>query len=158
MSDDQITDYSIEWLRDQFDDDRLISIRYGEGETGWALDLGNGRACIANSPVEDGLHYMDVVELGPPGWCSRPTIKRVIWRAYEHRTAVRYPSDTKDEAKCWYKQLFHACCDNELAIEGYISGLCMVSHHEDTDLEAVFRDAGIDVDQLSLEPDRSVNS
>ncbi len=41
--------------------EKMVRIRYGEGETGWAEKLTGGKFRIANVPLTDGLNIDDVV-------------------------------------------------------------------------------------------------
>lgn len=43
------------------DTKNMVRIRYGEGETGWAEKLKDGKYRIANVPLVDGLNIDDVV-------------------------------------------------------------------------------------------------
>jgi hypothetical protein len=151
----ETADYKVEQIDALFKGKpAFIRMRYGKGETGWAIDLGDDRAVIANTPFEPRLCYKDVVEKDPPSDCSCcPTAGKVLWRYYARKTVVKYPAPDKETAKVNFNEISKACKDAGLGIEGYVEGHCGVNHHEDTDLIAIFEKAGIDLMGIALGTD-----
>ena len=75
--------------------DNMIRVRYSEGETGWAEDLGDGRIKIANCPLTPDLRSGDICStIARGGWT---VVDEVLEREFPH-TAVIWYSDTK----YWY--------------------------------------------------------
>lgn len=68
---------------------KSIQLRYSEGETGWADDLGNGLARIKNVPMTDGLGIFDIVEIENVE-NSLPIINRVVNKHYERSIGIFY--------------------------------------------------------------------
>jgi hypothetical protein len=146
-----MSNYTREQIDALFDGDpNFISMRYGDGETGWAIDLDEEHAVIANVPLEPGFSVKDVVKKGPPTHCSRPTVGEVVWRYYSKRTGVEYPAGDDQTAKEHYAMIFNACKSAKLVVEGIVPGRCVVSHHDDSDLKAIFRSHGLDLSRLKL--------
>lgn len=118
------------------DNANFIKIRYGAGETGWAIDLGDGHAIIANTPLEPRLCWRDVVklEVGPGSW---PLAGPVVFRYYARKTGVTYPAATEEMTKANWRKIIEACQPHDIHVEGHVAGMCAVSHHEDTDLAGI---------------------
>jgi hypothetical protein len=121
----------------------FIKVRYNEGETGWAEDLGDGTVKIANCPFAGGLGLGDICSTyeGNDGW-----------RTVDEVLIQRYPNS----ATFWYKELNHfyvmsgACCVKDWALEGGVGpkggseGFATVNYDgEETDLEALAKLLGI---------------
>lgn len=70
-------------------DERFIKVRFEEGETGWAEDLGGGLARIANIPFSGDHNIDDIVKLEPAGegWLR---VKEVVSRRYPVRETIWY--------------------------------------------------------------------
>jgi len=142
-------EFSIQNLRDRWDDLPDIKIRFGEHETGWAKSLGDGLASINNHPMEERLNFMDIVKLEPSddGWNQAG---EVIWRAYDCKTVIKYPAATDKSAKVLYKQIATAVLDAGLSMEGLAYGWCAISHQKDANVETILTDAGIRIDELEF--------
>jgi len=126
---------------------KFIKIRYAPGERGWAIDLGNNRAEIANLPAAD-LNTGDVVTLAKDEdgmYC----VDKIVERRWPRKTKVSY-SEPHQET---YKQL---CAlfrkDRNWPMEGWLPGLCSVAHPENADLVAIAAQAGlkIGVEEMAL--------
>lgn len=155
----------IDALFDKGKDAPMIKLVYGDGESGWAIDLEDGHAVIANIPYEPRLNLKDVVvkthvaDAGTTGRTLRPKAGEVVWRYYAKKTVIRYPGrDAPGVAKLYYSTLWKACDNsNGLAIEGVVGGVATVSHHEDIDLRALFdaalRDAELDPAAITYRSD-----
>lgn len=66
----------------------LTRVRYDIGETGWALDLGNGLVQIANLPMTDKLRYKDICTTkDDDGWRC---VDEVVHREYPNQTHLWY--------------------------------------------------------------------
>ena len=64
---------------DWYDRSKLIKVRYAEGETGWAVDMGDGSCRLANSPLIEDVEWGDRVELLPdPTGADFPSIGRIL--------------------------------------------------------------------------------
>ena len=137
------------YTREQIDticeakDPDFMKIRYGDGETGWAIKLADGNAIIVNTPLEPRLCYRDVVEVIGPCGDRWPRAGRVLWRYYAKKTGVIYPvGDSNAETLETYRKICDACTPHGLHVEGHTAGICGVSHHKNTDLAAIL--AGIE--------------
>lgn len=148
------SEYTIEqvdqWMAEAIENGTHIKLMYGPGESGWAIDIGGGRALITNSPLVERLNVKDVVEITVSGE-GRPMAGRVVWRAYPCKTGIEYPAPDRDTAHRNYGAMYDACQRHKLVIEGFVSGMCMVSHPENVDVEAVFRQEGIDTSKMRFE-------
>lgn len=145
-----MSEYDVEKLRGLWEELPDIRVRFSGDETGWGKDLGNGRAVIANIPLADGLCFMDVVELNKrPG--ESAYIKRVVWRAYEKKTGITYPTSGKPEIdNARWGKIYRAFSAVGCEAESYAEGMIAVCHHESTDLLGVLKDAGIDTTFFKL--------
>ena len=79
---------------------KMIRLSYGEGETGWAEDLGDGRIKLANCPLNPDLRIGDICSTRPEGDSDYPdwlVVDEVLERTYPHSAIIRYP-----ETKHWY--------------------------------------------------------
>ena len=125
-----------------------LKIQYGHGERGWATDIGGGFAIIDNIPYRGPLHYLDVVEVQDDSDGREvPVAGRVVWRAYQLKSTIRYPHNEPDR---WYRAIRGACKAEGWAIEGAYAGICMVCHHPDPELQAVLTEAGLDIEKLTI--------
>jgi len=68
-------------------DERFIKVRFEEGETGWAEDLGGGLARISNIPFSGDHNIDDIVKLEPAGdgWLR---VKEIVSRRYPVRETI----------------------------------------------------------------------
>ena len=79
-------------------DNKMIRLSYGEGETGWAEDLGDGRVKLANCPLHPGLRAGDICSTRKdPEYDDWLVVNEVLEREYPHTTFIWYP-----EEKYWY--------------------------------------------------------
>lgn len=146
-----MSEYTIEQVNSWFEEQRheLTKLVYDEGETGWALDIGDSKAVIANVPLSERLRFKDIVAvtLSSDG---RPMAGEVLWRMYARTVMVRYPADTEEVTREYYAKMHAACAKAGLALEGCVAGLASASCYEDTELGALFDAAGIDTSKLQL--------
>jgi hypothetical protein len=139
--------YSLKKLWLGWDDLHEEKIFYSPNERGFAKLLPEGRAVIANIPMVDHLHVMDVVELMMSKHEGPPSAGRIIWRGYERKLLLQYPESGGDEL---YASLVKALQDAGLAAEGltsYALGLCC---HMDSDPLSIIEKAGISLEGLQL--------
>lgn len=131
------------------DEPRFIKIRYAADESGWAIDLGDGKAELANIPLA-AMNIGDVVALADDA-ATRPVIREVLTRVWDGKTAVHYAAPFKET----YQRL-HALFRAERGwpMEGAVPGLLMIAHPLNANLVALAGDAGlqITVEALSLCP------
>lgn len=64
---------------------------YGDGESGWVVDLGNGTAIIMNNG--DEFRCLDIVELKPGPEGEIPRVGKLIYRKYARKALIRYWDD-----------------------------------------------------------------
>lgn len=127
--------------------DKMISIQFGPGEGGWAYQLSPDRAVIMNTPLEARLAFMDVVVLEQPPGGGRPSAGEVVWRGFPCKTGILYEPVTQER----YKAIFDACLAQRMIVEGMVPGRAIVDHQEGVDVEAVLREAGVDLEGISLQ-------
>jgi hypothetical protein len=130
--------YSLEMMHELFESDEAQHMRmyYDSGETGWAIRLPGERAAIANIPLTERLNLKDVVELDWSGNVGLPMAGEVVWRAYSHKSFVRYDEPHSET----YRQIYEACREAGLACEGMYGGVCAINHHDERDVCEVLRD------------------
>jgi hypothetical protein len=117
---------------------KYIRIRYDVGETGWAEDLGEGKAKIANVPLTPKLNSGDIVLL-KFNEDDFATVAKVLERAFPLKTYLEYKmiEDFKKIAS-WLR-------DKNWPFEGVFPpskgkpGLLSVSHPKDTNLEEIVK-------------------
>ncbi len=122
---------------------KSMKLRYAEDESGWALDLGDGRAEIANLPLTD-LNSGDVVRLGPPTSCQCcPTIADVVERKWPKKTWIKYPEPHKEN----YKKICVALREERgWPTEGMVGGYACVAHPKGEKIKKILADAGVEVE------------
>lgn len=126
-----------------------VRVRFCEGETGWAEDVGESKYRINNIPLADDLNIDDIVycDKGSDGFLE---ILDVVERKYLYKTLVRY----KNVAD------FAAICDKMKAagfkVEGMIGpnngrrGLCLVAHDASVDFDCL-KELDIEVETTLVE-------
>lgn len=142
--------YSTQGFRDAWDDLRNDKAWYDRGEKGWVKLLPEGRAVIANLPCCTRLHAMDVVELElRKSERELPVCGRVLWRGYERKLLLRYPTEMPQEP---YVRLVNAFDDALLSYEGLVPGLSGLCCHLDSDPLQILEHVGLDITGITLEP------
>lgn len=124
-------------------------MRFGDKETGWALELEPGLVEINNIPLSDALNIGDVVKVRPAK--SRPElleVVRVVSRKYAKKTALAYGKPHGATFRALAKLLRHA----HMKVEGMVDGLMLVAHGEDQDPLQIAVAAGLDVTPFSSQP------
>lgn len=119
-----------------------IKIVYGDGESGWAVDLGDGTARIANIPLTDGLNIDDVVrlELTEDG---RRRAGDVVSSVFPIKASIYYD---KGAPFGKFRTAMHAI---GCKVEGFIAptaerrGWAMVACKEGTDVYGIARAHGL---------------
>lgn len=130
-----------------------IKIRYAQGERGWAVDLGDGKAEIANLPLAD-LNFGDTVTLTRDEDGMRLADK-VLARKWEKKSALRYLAPFRET----FAKIQEALqVKRGWPVEGGIPGLCMVCHPANADLAAVLLAAGVEGVRVEGQPLREVVS
>jgi hypothetical protein len=128
-----------------------IRIRYAADETGWAKDLGDGRAVIANHPLSGGLGFMDIVKLEEQNSGGyRPAITEVLQETFPCKTALRYTFENEDDAKELYGQIYDAFKKHMIFIEGYCAGMLCASHREEDDILGILEAEGVDTTRVGI--------
>lgn len=117
----------------------MIRLLYGEGESGWAEDLGDGTAKIANVPFGGDLNLHDIVKIVVKD--GRKTAGEVISRAFPNRTAFKYAEP--HEAN--YAKLHDACVAAGWHLEGAVPGFAVCAHPADTNFADLAKLAGVEV-------------
>ena len=115
----------------------MFRLRYGEGETGWAKWLGDGKARIANLPISGLLNIDDVVEVVERE--DRLEIARVVSSVFACRTTVAYPEPFERN----YWTLRGALEALDCKVEGMVEGLAVVAHQESVNPVAVLKKLGL---------------
>ncbi len=123
-------------------DPRFIKIRYAPGERGWAIDLGNNKAEIANIPAAD-MNAGDVVTLDKDSRDGMSCVGKVVERRWPKKSKVNYPEPHAEN----YKQL-HALFrqEREWPMEGWVPGLCSIAHPDNADLVAIAGKSGLKIE------------
>lgn len=104
---------------------KYIKVRF-PGESLWAIDLGDGKAELANSPLEDGYAFRDIVEIDRNG----NIIKKLESRYSEAVLYYDFPKST-DEMDAAYKKFHEEHQPYEkhgMAFEGMVRGMLAVSY------------------------------
>lgn len=120
----------------------FIKIRYDEGETGWAQDLGGGIARICNNPLTPDIRNGDIVttKMGDDGW---KTWNEIVERKYSQYAILRY-KDTK-----YYYILSGACSVKGWSLEGGIAprndneGFATIQYNGEGELEPFLERLGL---------------
>lgn len=141
--------YDIKELKANWDKYPNIRIGYEVGEAGWAKQLPDGNVMLANEPFAEGIHFMDVVKVKPGDHLDM--VGTLVWRPYDIQTYIKYEAKTDEEAKTVYSQIHKALSDRDLPVEGFTIGFCAVSHTDDSDIEAILKDSGMDMDLLQFQ-------
>jgi hypothetical protein len=129
---------------------KAVRIRFDDGETGWGMEVEPGRVAIDNIPYTDRLNIDDLVEvtLGD----GLPTIKRVLKRQFEHKTAITYPAPYPEN----FRKMGEAWHAAGMKCEGIFGGLALVAHKGGDPLkiahEAGVTGAALNEAQPELEP------
>lgn len=126
---------------------KYIKIRYAPGERGWAIDLGGDKAEIANIPAAD-LNAGDTVTLARDEDGMR-CVDKVVARRWPKKSKITYPEPHTQN----YKHLATTFRkDRDWPVEGWVPGLCSVSHPDNADLVAIAAASGltIQVEELDL--------
>ena len=120
---------------------KYIKVRYAPGERGWAIDLGGGKAEIANIPAAD-MNAGDVVTLAKDVDGMR-CVGKVVERRWPKKSKVSYPEPHTET----YKQL-HALFrqEREWPMEGWVPGLCSIAHPDNADLVAIAAKGGLKIE------------
>lgn len=148
-----MTEYTLERVRGLMTDDRLIKLIYDQGYGGWAYKVDDDHAIIGNSPMMPDLKFMDVVEMvDPPYEDWRKMAGKVVWRAWNCASTLKYPFPNEEEGAATYRAIAAALKDADLSWEGWVAGIMCVEHHEDTDISAILRTAGVDTENIEIAP------
>jgi hypothetical protein len=119
---------------------KMIKIMLDEHEGGWAEDLGDGRARIANIPGGGPWNIDDIVSLCPTR-DGRVQPDQLLSRAFQCRTGIAYPEP--------YRVTFAALCEaykkHGARVEGLVEGWLVIAHHINFDPEAMAKAAGVTV-------------
>lgn len=124
---------------------RSKKVRYRLGEYGWVKVLGDGRAVILNVPVAEDLLPFDVVTLKPAD-DGGLEVGRVVWRAFDKKTSIKYPTPHRDN----FERIAEALREEGFVVEGLTRGHLGVAHQEKVDLKAILQDANVDTSQLTF--------
>lgn len=101
---------------------KMIKLAYDEGESGWAEDLGDGKARIANLPLAGDLNVDDVVKVVKRD--GRSAVGERVARAFAQKTGITYPEPHK-ETYAKLAQHFHT---KGWKMEGMVPGTAFVAH------------------------------
>ena len=102
-----------------------IKLVYEEGESGWAEDLGDGKARIANLPLAENLNIGDVVKVVEKN--GRRHAGDLVVRAFNQKTGIRYPEPHKETWATLVKA-FDGC-----KLEGMVPGMGFIAHNGTAD-------------------------
>lgn len=139
-----MTEFSIERLRQDWPLLPNIRVRYSEGESGWAKDVGGGRVVIANTPIEERLHFMDVVEIDENKRCGA-----VVWRAYEHKVAIRYGQlASRAQPYVTWRRICEALSEVRLSAESYVEGMAQLCCNDIEAVCAALRSASLEAEYV----------
>lgn len=127
---------------------RLVrGIVYGPGETGWVEDLGDETWRVDNVPFFSPINVDDVVTIVNDAH-GRPTIDRVIDRAFSKKSAIYYPEPYKSN----YRRLVRAFERKGWKLEGATPGMAVLAHvgREDPGSVAAGAGVGVTVENMPL--------
>lgn len=123
-----------------------VKMRYGEGECGWAEDLGNNRYRVSNVPLSDGLHFGDIVEFEEGADLYNGNF-RIVEKGLDQKIVFRYSTkiarDTISE-RCNMDEFKPDVC-----LEGWTavregpeagSGMAALCYKSTVDIEKLFKD------------------
>jgi hypothetical protein len=121
---------------------KMVRIRFAEGETGWAEDLGKGEYRICNIPLCGGLNIDDVVTVRPVR-DDLPNVAEVVRYGLKNKQGFRY-------AQVEHYRAFAARA-HELGckVEGMLGprdgepGMAQIAYPKDFDPEALAREVGV---------------
>jgi hypothetical protein len=117
-----------------------IKIVYEEGESGWAVDLGDGQARISNLPIANNLNIDDVVSLKTVN--GRRWVDKVLSRTFFRKTSLEYDMPYKKN----YRAIWETLRTAGMKVEG------LMAHQRDQDPVAVCEAAGIEVRLYEAQP------
>jgi hypothetical protein len=120
----------------------MIRIRYAEGETGWARDLGEGRYQIANVPLCGGLNIDDVVttRLGDDGMLA---VSAIVERPMDHKRGFRYATEEGFRAIATLGHARGCKIEGMVGPRGDEPGLAQIAYPAEVDPEALAKEAGV---------------
>jgi hypothetical protein len=124
-----------------------VRMRFASDESGWGQLIEEGRVLINNIPYTDRLNIGDLVEVEEVDGLL--TVKRVLKRQLEGKTAVEYPAPHREN----YSKLFTAWRNAGMRCEGIIEGLALVAHHKNQDPMAIAAAAGVTATLHSSQPE-----
>lgn len=108
---------------------KLLKIRYGEREVGWAQEVvgKSGLFAIDNLPFEPKtpVNFRDVVRLGPPGRDGLPMVADVVGRTYRFRSSLHYRPVTQAA----YAQMYEGFKSLGIPTEGVVPGHAVIVHN-----------------------------
>jgi len=118
---------------------KFIRVRFADGESGWAEDLGDDTCKIANIPVSHGYNIDDVVECCKG--VEKAALGKVLKRGFECKTGIRYSEPHADN----FVKLHHLIQEAGGKVEGLLPGLALVAHNK-LDLQKLCDDVGIEIE------------
>lgn len=118
------------------DEKEYEKIRYDDGESGWAEDLGNGQYKIANVPLCESLHFGDIVEF-PDGADRFSGNYKIVKKGLSEKVGIRYESREK------YSEMVDRCnlpeFKENVCLEGMVPGMAILCHSSEVNIEDLFK-------------------
>lgn len=104
-----------------------IKLEYEPGESGWAEDLGDGKAKIANLPLAERLNIGDVVQVvqATDAHGSFKKAGEIVLRPFKQKTGITYPEPHKET----YGKLATHFHTKGWRCEGMMPGTAFVAHN-----------------------------
>lgn len=129
-------------------DENLIRLGFGDGENGWAKDLGDNQAIIFNIPLESDLNIFDTVKIEIVE--GRKRAGKVIEREYPFKGFARYSEPHQEN----YAKLVHAAKDQDARIEGMLPGMVSFAYRKSDDLTEIAEKSGVELNdiEIAIEP------
>jgi len=122
-----------------------VKARFGPGETGWAIDLGDGTYKICNSPLDEDLNYGDIVRYANDDTWSNPIL---VTRLFTGKALIRYPAGREvwEQIVERFKPANEA---DDVCLEAVGYGMAMLSFKEGFDPVAAL----VGLENVTLEMD-----
>jgi hypothetical protein len=105
-----------------------IKIRFGEGETGWALPITESIAKIDNIPTVNGLNIGDIVELEYEG-DGLPVVGHVLYNQFSAKVAIYYQETHQFHTLTLLLRALNCQTEGWLGPKSDAPGIMIVAYH-----------------------------
>lgn len=120
---------------------KYVKVRYAADESGWAIELDEGKVELANLPMA-AMNIGDVVMI-ESGKESRPMVLTILARKWDAKSVIRYPAPHAPNY-LRLRELFQVA--RGWPTEGMVPGLLMLAHPSNANLAALANEAGFQID------------